>query len=94
MQSEELARLMGIGELNETGGGSRANVIKLTEKVDEIRFQYMEKDREVQVLRNEIQVQQESSQREIVAYQEEIESQRESLTLLKREADALREGLD
>lgn len=54
MQSEELARLMGIGQLNETGGVSRATVIKLNEKVDEISFKYMEKEREVQVLRNEI----------------------------------------
>lgn len=31
-------------------------MIKLTQKVDQLRFEYLEKDRELQVLKNEIQL--------------------------------------
>ena len=55
MQSEEIKRLTerGLVQPDESGNYvTKATVIKLAEKVEQIRFSYLEKDREATVLKN------------------------------------------
>lgn len=63
-------------------------MIKLTHKVDQLRFEYLEKDRELQVLKNEIQLKEASFASQIEILQASQNELRHSNNLLKTELAA------
>ena len=63
-------------------------MIKLTQKVDQLRFEYLEKDRELQVLKNEIQLKEASFASQIEILQASQNELRHSNNLLKTELAA------
>ena len=60
MQADELQRLSASQVSEDTAAVSKANVVKLTEKVEALRLAYLEKEREVTVLQNEVRMHEES----------------------------------
>ena len=96
MQSEELERLNRNANIAGEEGAqiSKQSVKSLTEKVSTLHLAYLEKDREVTVLKNELEVKSDTFKREIASLNEESVQMRDAYTLLRREADALRENLD
>ena len=60
-------------------------MIKLTHKVDQLRFEYLEKDRELQVLKNEIQLKEASFESQIEILKASQNELRHSNNLLKTE---------
>jgi hypothetical protein len=69
---------------------SRDSVVKLTQKVDQLRFEYLEKDRELTVLKNEITLREDSFNHQLLLVQSSLDELRAQNTLLQKENEALR----
>ena len=67
---------------------------EMNEKVDKFQLVYFEKERECQVLANELHIKEQSFQQERQALAEEIASLKEREDLLKRQMDILQKHLD
>lgn len=70
-------------------GLSNSQFRDMTDRVDNINLQYIQKERECEVLTNEIQIKEQSFNQERKAMNEEIDSLKEREHLLKNQLDVL-----
>ena len=66
----------------------------LLDKLEQLKYEYLEKDREVQVLRKNLEETRESQGKIIGVKTEELRHTQETLELVRREADTLRDMVD
>jgi len=98
MQAAEIDRLnlqVGNSAQNFPDGltVSRDSVINLTQKVDQLRFEYLEKDRELTILRNELTLREESFTHQMSLVSTSLTELRAQHDLLVKENEALRAQL-
>lgn len=95
MQAEEINRLNAErSQTTEEGIPiSKETVNRLVEKVDQLRFEYLEKERELTVLKSELVVKEDSYHTQSSLLSKELTSLKDSLALQVKESDTLREAL-
>jgi len=97
MQTEEINRLnMQISNMETDNGQpiTRDTVKGLVDKIDQLRFQYLEKERELEVYRKRMEDTETSHKKVLQVKEQETAHLNSCLELIKKEADTLRDLVD
>ena len=97
MQTEEINRLnLQISNMETDNGQpiTRDTVKGLVDKIDQLRFQYLEKERELEVSKKRMEDTESSHKKVLQVKEQEAAHLNSCLDLIKREADTLRDLVD